>query len=373
MAGLRTGLVLLVVFALLQPVLVVSSVVPQQNFVGVLVDDSRSMSLADRDGTPRSAFVASELVTGGNTLADALSERFVLRYFRFSDVARRMDDPAELGFAGSRTDLATALNAAHQELSGVPLSGLIVVTDGADTGERPITDALVPLQAARVPVFTIGLGDEVIDPGHRDGSGGAAALGSRGLDPTGGRRGHPVRHAAGRRPRHRRGRRRASWPRRASSSARTASRSSPGSRFQLDSSGSASHPIPHPRRSPASGSTATTCATVLDRGQRRAGEDPLLRGGAALRGEVHASGRGGRRQSPARHPAAHRREQVPAPVRVRQHGAPVRVPDEPGRALPLSGADPGQRRGVALHVRSAADDRRLRVRAGRRAPVPGGT
>lgn len=164
MAGLRVGLVGLVVFALLQPTLVVSTVVPQQNFLGVLIDDSRSMALADADGAPRSDFVTTQFSAGDGTLVDALSERFVLRYFRFSDVARRVGSPAELGYSGPRTDLATALDAARQELSGVPLSGLVVLTDGADTGDRPITEALVPLQAGRIPVFTVGLGEEVIRP-----------------------------------------------------------------------------------------------------------------------------------------------------------------------------------------------------------------
>lgn len=164
MAGLRVGLVGLVVFALLQPTLVVSTVVPQQNFLGVLIDDSRSMALADAGGAPRSDFVTTQFSAGEGALVDALSERFVLRYFRFADVARRVTSPAELGYAGPRTDLATALDAARQELSGVPLSGLVVVTDGADTGDRPITEALVPLQAGRIPVFTVGLGEEVIRP-----------------------------------------------------------------------------------------------------------------------------------------------------------------------------------------------------------------
>lgn len=164
MAGLRVALVALVAFALLQPTLVVSSVVPQQNFVGVLIDDSRSMALEDGAGTPRSEWVQQQLTPGGENLADALGERFVLRYFRFSEIARRVDGPSDLTFSGPRTDLTGALNAVQQELSGVPLSGLVLVTDGADTGERPITDALVPLQAARVPVFTVGLGEEVITP-----------------------------------------------------------------------------------------------------------------------------------------------------------------------------------------------------------------
>src|SRR5690606_7960531 len=82
MAGLRIALLAVLVFALLQPVLVVSTVVPQQNFLGVLVDDSRSMRLADASGAPRSEFVRSELAAGEGTLLAALSERFVVRLFR---------------------------------------------------------------------------------------------------------------------------------------------------------------------------------------------------------------------------------------------------------------------------------------------------
>ena len=38
---------LLVLFCLFRPVLVVKAAVPQQNFLGILIDDSRSMQIAD--------------------------------------------------------------------------------------------------------------------------------------------------------------------------------------------------------------------------------------------------------------------------------------------------------------------------------------
>jgi len=164
MAGLRVVLVAALVFCLMQPTLTLSTVVPQQNFVGILIDDSRSMRLEDGDGTTRSAFLAQAFTPGESQLLSDLSERFVLRFFRFSDASRRMSGLEELTFDGTHTNLANALDAAREELSGVPLSGLVMVTDGADTGERPLTEAIVPLQAAGVPVFTVGLGDERIEP-----------------------------------------------------------------------------------------------------------------------------------------------------------------------------------------------------------------
>lgn len=164
MAGLRVALLAVLVFCLMQPALTLSTVVPQQNFVGILMDDSRSMQLADEDGRVRSSFFAEAFTPEQSSLLQALSERFVLRFFRFSDVARRVDGLGEMTFDGTHTNLANALDAARSELSGVPLSGLVMVTDGADTGERPLTEAIVPLQAAGVPVFTVGLGDESLDP-----------------------------------------------------------------------------------------------------------------------------------------------------------------------------------------------------------------
>ncbi len=164
MAALRVTLLGVLLFCLLQPALVLSTVVPQQNFVGILVDDSRSMRLPDASGRPRSAFVAEAFTPRGSALLEELSERFTLRFFRFSSDAVRMDGPGELAWSGTHTDLPGALDAAREELSGVPLSGLILVTDGADNGRRPLTEALVPLQAAGIPVFTVGIGEETISP-----------------------------------------------------------------------------------------------------------------------------------------------------------------------------------------------------------------
>jgi len=164
MAALRVSLLGLLVFCLMQPTLVLSTVVPQQNFVGVLIDDSQSLSLTSEDGTVRSDFVTEAFTPGESELHDALAERFVLRFFRFSDIARRIDGLGELTYDGTHTNVARALDAAREELAGVPLSGLVMVSDGADNDDRPLTEALVPLQAAGVPVFTVGLGDEVIDP-----------------------------------------------------------------------------------------------------------------------------------------------------------------------------------------------------------------
>ena len=163
MAGLRVGLLSVLLVCLLQPTLVLTSVVPQRNFVGVLLDDSRSMTLPDEDGEPRTGFVQEALGPEGELLA-GLQERFAVRLFRFSDGAGRVGSAGELGWDGTRTGLATGLDRVREELSSVPLSGLVVVSDGADNAGRRLAEAVVPLQAASIPVYTVGLGEEALSP-----------------------------------------------------------------------------------------------------------------------------------------------------------------------------------------------------------------
>lgn len=162
LAGTRLLLFGVIAVCLLQPTLVISRVAPQQNFLGLLFDDSRSMALADGD-TRRGQVVQERFAEEGELVA-GLSERFSVRRFAFAEDAKRISSAAELAFDGTRTDIAGAMSSAAAELSGVPLAGLVLVSDGAANVSSPLAEALVPLQAAGVPVYTVGIGAEVISP-----------------------------------------------------------------------------------------------------------------------------------------------------------------------------------------------------------------
>jgi uncharacterized membrane protein len=159
LGGLRAGAVTLVVFALFRPTLVLSSAVPQRNVLAVLLDDSRSMRLTDAGESTR--LTALQGVFGDSTdLTKKLAEEYVLRYFRFAADARPITGAASLTGAGTRTDLAGALETAREELAGTPVAGMVVVTDGADNGGTDIGAALLALRARRIPVYTVGVGRE---------------------------------------------------------------------------------------------------------------------------------------------------------------------------------------------------------------------
>jgi uncharacterized membrane protein len=164
MATLRLLAVGTIMVMLFRPMLVLQTVVPQRNFVGILMDDSESMLIEDADGTTRADFVAERFGPEGSQLLSDLEEKFTLRFFRFDRSFGRLSDLSELSFGGTGTDVGAALGRAQEELAGVPLSGLVLFTDGADNSGATLAESLVPLQAASLPVYTVGLGTAELEP-----------------------------------------------------------------------------------------------------------------------------------------------------------------------------------------------------------------
>jgi uncharacterized membrane protein len=159
LVGLRVAAFTVVLFCLLKPTLLVKRVVPQQSYVAVLLDDSRSMRIADDEKKPRTAFIDESFSKTG-PLAKSLSNRFRVRYFRFSSDVARVGGPADLSYSGTKTQLGDAIDQVRQEMAGVPMAGVVVVSDGADNGPAPFTASLLPMKASGVPVYTVGLGRE---------------------------------------------------------------------------------------------------------------------------------------------------------------------------------------------------------------------
>ena len=158
---MRLCLVALVLFCLFRPVLILRASVPQQNFLGILLDDSRSMRVADHEGKPRGEFVGATFAPDSPVMK-ALSSRYAVRVFRFASSTDRVAAARDLSFDGTQTKLGDALQRAKDEFTGLPLAGLVMVTDGADTEESSIQESLLGLRASQVPVFTVGVGRETL-------------------------------------------------------------------------------------------------------------------------------------------------------------------------------------------------------------------
>ena len=156
LVGLRIAVLALLVICLFRPTLILKASVPQQNFVAVLVDDSRSMTIADTNGQPRRVYATAAVGTS-EPLQGAVQ---AVRFFSFASGVDRQPSAANLKYAGTATRLGPALERARDELSGLPLAGLVMVTDGADTSDASLDEPLASLKARSIPVFTVGLGEE---------------------------------------------------------------------------------------------------------------------------------------------------------------------------------------------------------------------
>jgi len=154
---LRTLALVLVVFCLFQPVLLRPVDSEQRAHIAVLLDDSLSMRIADTDPS-RADFIRTQFSTQGDNLRTQLERDYELALFRFGVTAEPVTGVEELNFAQAGSDLVAALDYTAQALSGLPLAGVVVVSDGGVRSDRSLSQSILRLQAADIPVHTLGLG-----------------------------------------------------------------------------------------------------------------------------------------------------------------------------------------------------------------------
>ncbi len=159
LSGLRSLALLIVLAIFLQPMLILHSVIPQKSFVAVAYDTSKSMEIRDgAEGQSRSEIAKHLLRPAGNALVEELAKKFKVRYFRFADAAERVseyDDPIR---HGNLTDLERTLDQISGELGTAPVSGIVLITDGADNHSSNLSAAAARLRARNIPVYPVGIG-----------------------------------------------------------------------------------------------------------------------------------------------------------------------------------------------------------------------
>jgi uncharacterized membrane protein len=153
---LETGMVALILFLLWHPALSVATLRPQQNVVAVLVDDSRSMSIADSSGTREAS--AKQALDGG--LLKSLSDRFQVRVYKFGKDAERIQKTDQLSAAAPASRIGDTLERVMAESSSLPLGAIVLLSDGADNSGGIDLQTISAIRRQRIPVHTIGFGRE---------------------------------------------------------------------------------------------------------------------------------------------------------------------------------------------------------------------
>ena len=164
--GVQSALIALLLFLLWEPAMSVSELNSQQNIIAVVVDDSRSMAIADSDGKTRENAALAALEGG---LLAGLKKRFQIRIYRLGDGLKRVDDPRQIAPVESATHLGEGLKQLAASTSDLPVGAILLLSDGSQNtaelaGSGIGADALQAIENRRLPVHTIGFGEE--EPAH---------------------------------------------------------------------------------------------------------------------------------------------------------------------------------------------------------------
>jgi len=166
--GLRVGaiwatqsaLLALLLLLLWQPAVVVGELGSHQNIIAVVVDDSRSMAIADSGGKTREAAAIAAL--DGGVLA-GLRQRFQTRIYRLGREITPVESPDEIRPSDAATHIDRGLAELASETADLPIGAILLLSDGSENSAGPGSseigaDALQRLKQRRLPVHTVGFG-----------------------------------------------------------------------------------------------------------------------------------------------------------------------------------------------------------------------
>jgi hypothetical protein len=164
--GMQSAMLALLLLLLWQPAVTIGELSSQQNIIAVVVDDSRSMAVADSDGRTREAAALGEL--DGGVLA-GLEKRFQTRMYRVDRELRRADGTKNIAPTGAATHFDDGLKQLLADTSDLPLGAIVLMSDGSQNsvglgGAGIAPDTLEGLRNRRIPVHAVGFGRE--EPAH---------------------------------------------------------------------------------------------------------------------------------------------------------------------------------------------------------------
>jgi uncharacterized membrane protein len=152
----------LLLLLLMRPVITTFEVNPQETYLAVLVDDSASMQIGDVAGFQSRQQAVADALYGEGGIVEGLADRYQVRTFAFNQTVRRVSGAEDLTAQGNASGLEQAMRQVAEQLGGLPLSAVVMISDGADNAD---TDPLLSARdfaVRQIPVFTVGVGEELI-------------------------------------------------------------------------------------------------------------------------------------------------------------------------------------------------------------------
>ncbi len=162
--GLEAAMVALLLMLLWEPAISVAELKSQQNIIAVVVDDSRSMAIADAGADGKTARETAVMQALG-AIRPGLDKKFQVREYRLDAGLTRMDAPQQRKADAPATHINAGLQKLAADTSDLPVGAVVLLTDGAENGTGTAGGGIEvatinALHNRRLPVHVIGFGKE---------------------------------------------------------------------------------------------------------------------------------------------------------------------------------------------------------------------
>lgn len=161
---LQSLLVTLVLTLLWQPAITVAELKSQQNIIAVLVDDSRSMAIADSGDDKKSTREAAAVKALGDDrsggILSGLQRRFQTRVYRLDGGIARAATVNSIQPVAAATHINDGLKQLVAETVDLPIGAVVLLSDGGENTGGIDLDTISALRNRRLPVHTVGFGKE---------------------------------------------------------------------------------------------------------------------------------------------------------------------------------------------------------------------
>ena len=155
LVALRTASVALAVFLALDPSIVAKRVIPGEQVVVLLFDDSQSMRIVGQDSLSRGERLLSAYETAGEAFENTLKRKHQVARYRLGASIQPLPQFRALTFAERESDLVGGIRSALTDLEGTNVSAVVLFSDGVQqASENQWGLADLPVS---VPVYTVGV------------------------------------------------------------------------------------------------------------------------------------------------------------------------------------------------------------------------
>jgi uncharacterized membrane protein len=155
---LQSLLVTLVLVLLWQPAFSVAELKSQQNMIAVLVDDSRSMAIADSGSDGKSTREAAAVRSLNAGILAGLQRRFQTRVYRLDGGIAPVAKVEEMKPTAAATHINDGLKQLATETADLPVGAVVLLSDGGENSGGVDLDTISALRNRRLPVHTVGFG-----------------------------------------------------------------------------------------------------------------------------------------------------------------------------------------------------------------------